>query len=99
MVFNIFKFFFGFILAIAILVGGGVAAGIYFINQSSRVPAKPIYANDDSKLREKLAKTPLPKETKSSDNSNKEIKQEKSEVKATPTPTAWESAFASERNL
>jgi Bacterial SH3 domain len=86
MVFNIFKFFFGFILAIAILVGGGVAAGIYFINQSSRIPAKPIYANDDPKLRAQLAKTPLPKETKSADDSSKEIKQEKPEVKATPTP-------------
>jgi Bacterial SH3 domain len=87
MVFNIFKFLFGFILAIAILIGGGVAAGIYFINQSSRIPAKPIYANDDPKLRAQLAKTPLPKDTKSSDNSNTEIKQEKPEVKVTSTPT------------
>jgi hypothetical protein len=86
MVFNIFKFLFGFILAIAILVGGGVAAGIYFINQSSRIPAKPIYANDDPKLRAQLSKTPLPKQTKSADDANKEIKQEKPEVKATPTP-------------
>ncbi|BAZ38472.1 hypothetical protein NIES4101_44090 [Calothrix sp. NIES-4101] len=89
MVSNIFKYLFGVILAIAILVGGGVAAGIYFMNQTSRVPPKPIYANDDPKLRAQLAKTPLPKATKSSEQSSPEPKPQ---VKATstpsPTPTA-----------
>jgi hypothetical protein len=87
MIFNMFKFLFGFTLAIAILVGGGVAAGIYFMNQSSRIPPKPIYANDDAKIRAELAKTPLPKETQLSDSPKKEIKAEKPEVKATPTPS------------
>ncbi len=43
---GIAKFLLGFILAIAILVGGGVAAGLYFMNKASTPPPKPIFAND-----------------------------------------------------
>ena len=36
----------GSILAIALLVGGGVAMALYLINKVSTPPAKPIFAND-----------------------------------------------------
>ncbi|NJL65625.1 MAG: SH3 domain-containing protein [Methylacidiphilales bacterium] len=97
MVFNVFKFLFGFTLAIAILIGGGVATGIYFMNQSSRIPPKPIYPNDDPKLREQLAKTPLPKQTKLSDNSSNKNSEDKSEVKVTPTPTPTPTPISTEK--
>jgi Bacterial SH3 domain len=57
MVSNLFKYLLGFILAIAILIGSGVAAALYFMNQSSRIPPKPIYANDEPEVRAKAGFT------------------------------------------
>ncbi|RUR86151.1 SH3 domain-containing protein [Chlorogloeopsis fritschii PCC 9212] len=46
MLVGILKFVLGFLLAIAILIGGGVATALYLMNRISALPAKPIYAND-----------------------------------------------------
>jgi hypothetical protein len=50
--FNIAKFLLGFILAIALLVGGGVAAALYFMNKVSTHPPKPIFPNDKPMLKD-----------------------------------------------
>ncbi len=36
----------GFILAIALLVGGGVSLALYFVSKVSTLPPKPVFAND-----------------------------------------------------
>lgn len=43
---GLLKFILGFLLAIAVLVGSGVAVALYFMNRTSLPPARPIYAND-----------------------------------------------------
>lgn len=43
---NLVKFLLGFILAIAILIGGGVAAALYLMSTVTTVPTKPTFAND-----------------------------------------------------
>ena len=45
------KFLIGVSLAIAILVGGGAVAGMYFFNKFTVVPPKPIFDNDTVKVR------------------------------------------------
>jgi len=40
------KFLIGFILAIAIMIGGGVLASFYFMAKLTQPPPKPIFAND-----------------------------------------------------
>jgi len=40
------KFILGFFLAIAVLIGSGVAVALYFINRTGIPPAKPVFAND-----------------------------------------------------
>jgi hypothetical protein len=95
MVSNLFKYLLGFILAIAILIGSGVAATLYFINQSSRVPPKPIYANDEPDVRAsagfnttKVSSTTAPT-TKPSPVANKTPE---TEPTTKPTPKATEKA-------
>ncbi|MEB3827586.1 SH3 domain-containing protein [Phormidium sp. CCY1219] len=43
---GIFKFLLGFILALAILAGGGVAATLYFVTKLTALPARPTFSND-----------------------------------------------------
>lgn len=45
----------GFILAIALLIGGGVSVALYFVSKVSTLPPKPIFANDTATVK---AKTP-----------------------------------------
>lgn len=90
MVSNLFKYLFGFILALAILAGSSVAATLYFMNQSSRTPPKPIYANDEPQVRAaagfNVSKTATPgaiaKPSPASDN-----KEDKPTAKPTAEPT------------
>ncbi|BAZ67418.1 MAG: SH3 domain-containing protein [Pelatocladus maniniholoensis HA4357-MV3] len=63
MVIQIFKYIFGFTLAIAILIGGGFAMALYFMNRVSAPPPKPTYANDQP-----LVKTQPPKSQTSKTN-------------------------------
>jgi len=48
---NVAKFVLGVLLAIAILMGGGVAAALYFMNKNSIPPPKPMFANDKPTLK------------------------------------------------
>ncbi|MBE9197741.1 MULTISPECIES: SH3 domain-containing protein [unclassified Nodularia (in: cyanobacteria)] len=71
MFFNVLKFILGFVLAIAILTGSGVAVALYFINRTFIPPAKPLFANDSPSLQAqapegtevKTTSTPTPKPT------------------------------------
>lgn len=45
------KFLLGFTLAIALLIGGGVAAAMYFMNKVSTRPPKPIFTNEKPALK------------------------------------------------
>jgi hypothetical protein len=76
---NILKFILGFILAIAVLVGGGVAVGLYFMNRATIAPNKPIFANDEPAVKASAPKTPAPKVSSGPTS--------KAEPEATPTPT------------
>ncbi|MFH7024516.1 MAG: SH3 domain-containing protein [Heteroscytonema crispum UTEX LB 1556] len=60
MISNLLKFILGIILAIAVLIGGGVAAALYFINRSAIPPAKPVFANDEPAVKAQAAKSPAP---------------------------------------
>ncbi|MDM9385585.1 SH3 domain-containing protein [Chlorogloeopsis sp. ULAP01] len=62
MLVGILKFLLGFSLAIAILIGGGIATALYLMNRVSVPPAKPIYANDKPIVK---AQAPKPKDQKS----------------------------------
>lgn len=44
--YEIFKFFMGFLLALTILAGGSVAAALYFVTKLTALPPKPTFAND-----------------------------------------------------
>ncbi|MBW4556474.1 MAG: SH3 domain-containing protein [Trichormus sp. ATA11-4-KO1] len=43
---NLLKFILGVFLAIAVLVGSGVAVALYFMNRTAIPPARPLFAND-----------------------------------------------------
>ncbi|WP_414579662.1 SH3 domain-containing protein [Anabaena sp. CCY 9402-a] len=81
MVSGLLKFILGFLLAIAVLVGSGVAVALYFMNRTAIPPTKPTYANDSPALQTSnpqktdLKSTPTPKAIISPTPS------------ATPTPT------------
>ena len=51
------KFLIGFSLAIAILIGGGAVAGMYFFNKFTVVPPKPIFNNDTLKVKRGFTST------------------------------------------
>ncbi|WP_315790799.1 SH3 domain-containing protein [Fischerella sp. JS2] len=57
MVTQILKYIFGFILAMAILIGGGFAMALYFMNRVSAPPPKPIYANDNPVVKAQAPKS------------------------------------------
>lgn len=57
---NILKVILGVLLAMAILVGGGAALAIYFMNRTSMNPPKPIFSNDKASVKAQAAKTPTP---------------------------------------
>lgn len=57
---NILKTILGVLLAIAILLGGGAALAIYFMNRTSMTPPKPVFSNDKAAVKAQAAKTPTP---------------------------------------
>lgn len=83
MIANIFKFIFGFFLAIAILIGGGVATALYFMNRTSINPPKPIYSNDQSEIKAKAAK----EAAKATPDQKSPSSPATTASKPTPTPT------------
>ncbi|WP_066380999.1 SH3 domain-containing protein [Anabaena sp. CA = ATCC 33047] len=73
---GLLKFILGFLLAIAVLVGSGVAVALYFINRTAIPPARPIFANDSPSV-------------KNSDSPNSDVKNTPTSTPTTsPTPTA-----------
>ncbi|MEH2461375.1 SH3 domain-containing protein [Nostoc sp.] len=54
------KFILGFLLAIAVLVGGGVAVALYFMNRTGIPPAKPVFSNDSPSVKAQAPKTTEP---------------------------------------
>lgn len=58
------KFLIGFAIAIALMIGAGVAAALYFVTKLTAPPEKPIFANDKPvvKAQATIAKS-LPKPT------------------------------------
>ncbi|QKQ75472.1 SH3 domain-containing protein [Nostoc sp. TCL240-02] len=50
------KFILGIFLAIAVLIGGGAAIGLYFMNRTGIPPAKPVYSNDSPSVKAKAPK-------------------------------------------
>ncbi|GAA6614247.1 SH3 domain-containing protein [Scytonema sp. NUACC26] len=91
MIANIFKFILGISLALAILVGGGVATGLYFMNRTSAPPPKPIFANDSPTFKRKNPKAVVSKSTTKKSNS-----QSKPKAETTAEPTSTESPKAEE---
>jgi hypothetical protein len=79
------KFILGILLAIAVLLGSGVAVGLYFLNRTSIPPTKPIYANDSPALKDPDSKNKTQPTPKS---------EAKPETSATPSPTPTESEEA-----
>lgn len=72
---GLLKLLLGLTLAIALLVGGGVATALYLINKVATPPAKPIFAND----KKVKAQRPL--------SSTTDKRQQVSAVKPSTTPT------------
>ncbi|MBW4559984.1 MAG: SH3 domain-containing protein [Mojavia pulchra JT2-VF2] len=75
---GLLKFILGFFLAIAILIGSGVAAALYFMNRTAIPPTKPIFANDHPALRTQSPKATVVEATNTS----------QPEPSSSPTPSA-----------
>ncbi|MBG1243836.1 SH3 domain-containing protein [Nostoc sp. NZL] len=54
------KFILGFFLAIAVLIGGGAAIALYFMNRTGIPPAKPVYSNDSPSVKAQAPKATTP---------------------------------------
>lgn len=55
---NVLKYILGIFLAIIVLIGGGFATALYFINRTAIPPTKPIFANDSPEVKAQAPKTP-----------------------------------------
>ncbi|GAB1539500.1 SH3 domain-containing protein [Scytonema sp. NUACC21] len=88
MIGNILKFILGILLALTILVGGGVATALYFMNRTSAPPPKPTFANDFPPVQGKKPKAVASKSAAKKPNSTLESK---AEAPAQPTPSPTES--------
>ena len=76
---GLLKLILGFVLAIAVLVGSGVAVALYFINRTATPPPKPMYSNDNPSLA-----APVANKTKAEATPTSEAKPETS---PSPTPS------------
>lgn len=54
------KFILGFFLAIAVLIGGGAAIALYFMNRTGIPPAKPVFSNDSPSVKAQAPKATEP---------------------------------------
>jgi hypothetical protein len=78
------KFILGFFLAIAVLIGGGAAIALYFMNRTGIPPAKPVYSNDSPSVKAQAPKITEPGGAKPSLTPGTSTK---SSPSSTPTPT------------
>ncbi|MEH1766990.1 SH3 domain-containing protein [Nostoc sp.] len=90
------KFILGFILAIAVLIGSGVAVALYFMRSTSIAPAKPIFSNDSPSLK---AQAPKATEPRGGKPTLKPETQAQSSPSPTPTPTESPKATPSPKPL
>ena len=83
------KFILGFFLAIAVLIGGGAAIGLYFFNRTGIPPAKPVFSNDSPSV-----KAQAPKATEPGGGKSSLTPGTKAESSPSPTSTPTESPKA-----
>lgn len=88
---NILKTILGVLLAMAILVGGGAALAIYFMNRTSINPPKPVFSNDNASVKAEAAKTPTPGATTAANSPSKST--------PNPQPTPTKSPLEEEKPL
>ncbi len=85
------KFILGFLLAIAVLIGGGVAVALYFMNRTGIPPAKPVFSNDTPLVK---GQAPKATETGAGKPTLTPGTNTKSSPRSTSTPTPTESPKA-----
>lgn len=79
---NLAKLILGFVLAIAVLLGTGIAIALYFVNRTGIAPEKPMFAND-------YPPQSQPKNTKKTTKSpTKAASKPTTKPTSKPTPTA-----------
>ncbi|MDZ8109691.1 MAG: SH3 domain-containing protein [Nostoc sp. DedQUE12a] len=83
---GLIKYLLGFFLAIAVLIGSGVAVALYFMNRTGIPPAKPIFSNDSPSV-----KAQAPKATEPGGKPTPTPSPTKSPSSPTPTPSSTES--------
>ncbi|MEH2119315.1 SH3 domain-containing protein [Nostoc sp.] len=84
---SVTKFLLGFFLAIAVLVGGGVAIALYFVNRTGIPPAKPVFSNDSPSVKAQAPKATEPGRGKPSLKPG-------NQAQSSPTSTSTESPKA-----
>jgi hypothetical protein len=84
MISNLLKFTLGIFLALAILIGSGLAAALYFMNRTAIPPARPTFSNDTPAVQ---PPAPKPKVTVAKAKTTPTAK-----ATSTPTPTAISTA-------
>jgi Bacterial SH3 domain len=87
---GILKFVLGISLALAVLIGSGVATALYFMNRVSMPAPKPVYPNDTPAVKAKAVKI---QQVTSSPTPASQAKTE-AKVGATPKPTQTETPEA-----
>ncbi|MEH1821029.1 MAG: SH3 domain-containing protein [Nostoc sp.] len=90
------KFILGFFLAIAVLVGSGVAVALYFMNRTGVPPAKPVFSNDSPSVKAQAPKATEPRGGKPTLTPGN---QAQSSPSPTPTPTESPKATPSPKPL
>ncbi|BDI15883.1 hypothetical protein ANSO36C_16850 [Nostoc cf. commune SO-36] len=90
------KFILGFFLAIAVLIGGGAAIALYFMNRTGIPPAKPVYSNDSPSVKAQAPKATEPGGTKTTLTPGANTK---SSPSSTSTPTVSPKATPSTKPL
>ncbi|MEH2462819.1 SH3 domain-containing protein [Nostoc sp.] len=84
---SVTKFLLGFFLAIAVLVGGGVAIALYFVNRTGIPPAKPVFSNDSPSVKAQAPKATEP-------GGGKPSLKPGNQAQSSPTSTSTESPKA-----
>lgn len=67
---GLIKFLIGFILALAILAGGSVAAGLYFVTRLTELPPRPVFDNEQPVKPKPSSPTPAAKQNTPANSSS-----------------------------